>query len=205
MESLICTVVVREPSPSEVIRFQGDVIGVDYGAFYCARHGYPMKLAIGDFDSIDRANLPLIESFADEEVVLPEMKDVSDFEAALERLEGYEKIYVYGGLGGRLDHQFAMMKHLQRDSRLVFLNENNKIYVLKKGEHTLDKNGFKYLSLFAMSASLLSIEGVKYPLSNKVLDTEDTYTLSNEILSDSCTLNLMSGQLLIIQSNDKKS
>lgn len=199
MEHLVCTVVLRDAS---VHNFVGDIIGVDYGALVCAQHKKPMTLAIGDFDSISKEDLPLIEKSSDKVIQLPAKKDVSDFEAALEHCDQYETIIVLGALGGRFDHQYSLMSHLKRDKRLVFLDEFNKIYTLESGQHIIKKEGYRYLSLFALTKSLVSIDGVKYPLNNQTLDITDTFTLSNEIKDEKAIISIESGHLLIIQSND---
>ncbi len=199
MEHLVCTVVLRA---TPVHNFVGDIIGVDHGAFVYAQNNVPMRLAIGDFDSILKEDLPLIMKFSDKVIQLPAEKDISDFEAALKYLDQYETVFVLGALGGRYDHQYSLMSHLKRDNRLVFLDEFNKIYTLSRGNHIIKKEGFRYLSLFALTKSLVSIEGVKYPLKMKDLDIIDTFTLSNEILEQEAQLQIESGHLLIIQSND---
>lgn len=202
MANVVCTVVLGYLEPNEEIAFAGDVVGVDFGAYLCALRGQGMMLAIGDFDSIEEMDFGLIEAMSKEVVILEAQKDVSDFEAALERLEGYEKIIVYGGLGGRLDHQYSNMMKLNSDKRLVFINRGNKIFSLDKGTHLIDKETYTYVSVFALEPSMVSLKGFKYNLSFEVLDRDDTYTLSNEVEKQIGEITVHHGKLCVILSND---
>ena len=206
MESLTCTVVLRQMDEDQEIASYGDLIGVDAGALFLAMRGYEMRLAIGDFDSISERDIPLIKMNTKEFIKLNTDKNISDFEAALQHLSEYEKIIVYGGLEGRQDHQYALLERLKMDKRLRLVNETNLVYVLDEGIHRIKKESYKYLSLFALEPSLISIEGTKYPLHLKVLEQDvPSYTLSNEILKEEAILSIRSGKLIIIQSSDKKS
>lgn len=206
MEPLICTIVLRDINENQEIIRRGDLVGVDAGALYLALRGYEMSLAIGDFDSIQPRDLGLVEMSSKKTVKLDSDKDESDFEAALGYLNDYDEIYIYGGFGGRQDHQFALVKRVKMDGRLRLVSDYNLVYRLETGIHTIKKESYQYLSLFALEPTLVSLEGTKYPLSYHVIEEDEpSYTLSNEILEDEAKLSIMTGRVLVIQSSDKKS
>ena len=86
-----------------------DIIGVDHGAYICALQGVEMKAAIGDFDSVSKTQVIQIQQMAERMEQLPSHKDETDTEEAVlyALAHGYDDIWVYGALGGRLDHELA--------------------------------------------------------------------------------------------------
>ena len=184
-------------------KFDCDVIGVDYGALVLAKQNVQMVCAIGDFDSVDGTDE--IANYAKEVISLPRMKNETDCEAAiLWALDKYDCMDIYGGLGGRLDHEFANMALLmQRKYPITFYNETNKIYRLDSGKHILNKEGYEYISFFPLKESVISLSGVKYSLSNVLVNVQDIYMVSNEILNDKMIIEL-EGEVLVFQSNDTK-
>lgn len=198
---LLATIVLSMANEDEII-YQGDVIGVDYGSVKVINDHQKLDLAIGDFDTITKKELKRIKEKSEKVIQLNPIKDESDFELALEYCEHYDKIHIYGGLGGRLDHEMVNLRHLMADSRLVMHNTKNKIYTVLPGTYSIEPNNFKYLSLFAITKSSLTLTGVAYPLNERTLNTDEHYTLSNEITDDYAHLTLHHGRLLVIQSND---
>ncbi len=180
-----------------------DLIGVDAGAGYLARNGKKMRLAIGDFDSDNE--LELIFKHAQETIVLNRRKDDTDLEAAVNWAKfRYEKMIVLGALGGRLDHEYAALSLLTiRDLPIVFYNYQNKIYRLNQGEYTIKKDGYRFLSFFPLSEGIITITGVDYPLSQRKVNPNDLYLISNEILEKEAKVSI-EGSFLVIQSNDQK-
>jgi len=181
------------------------VIGVDRGALYAAKRGIHMELAIGDFDSVNEEEKTFLMEYADQVITLPKIKDDTDTEAALRYLEGkYDFLHVYGGLGGRLDHEFANLYLLLRQSNdMALYNPTNKIYVLKKGTHDIKKEGYQYISFFALCDTVVTMRGSKYEVTDASLKPYDIYGVSNEIVEDSMTIT-SDQALLVFQSNDTK-
>lgn len=202
MGNLEATIVLSHLSLSQKINLQGDIIGVDFGAYYCAHHGIAMKYAIGDFDSVDEFQMSEIKSYADQVIQLSPDKDDSDFEAALKYCQDYKKMVIYGGLGGRLDHQYVNFHYIKQDPRLVFMDEYHRISTYEAGRYEIEKAGFTYLSMFAIEPSMVSASQVKYQLSYRVLDPNEMYTLSNEIIEDKALIEIHTGKVLIIQSRE---
>lgn len=180
----------------------GDLIGVDHGAKLLAQQGIQMRLSIGDFDSVDKEDLEVIKKHSNEMIVLQKEKDESDFEAALNRTHGYDKVFVYGGLGGRFDHQYVNIQLLKNDNRLVFLDEQNQIEVKREGTYPIIRNKFQYVSFFSLNEAVISLIGFKYALDQYPLKHDDLFALSNELLYEKAKLIVHSGKVLMIQSKD---
>ena len=180
-------------------------IGVDKGALTLARNGKRMLLAIGDFDSVEESDLAYIKEYSDMLLQLNPIKDDTDSEAAVMYAieKGYQKIHLYGGLGGRLDHAMINLRLVSRFPETVYLHDqNNFIYSLAEGVHSIDKRDYTYISFFTEDEATISLEGFKYPLDKQQLTNKDTYTTSNEILEDRGIVTVHAGKVTVIQSKD---
>ena len=180
-------------------------IGVDKGALTLARNGKRMLLAIGDFDSVEESDLAYIKEYSDTLIQLNPIKDDTDSEAAVIYAiqKGYQKIHLYGGLGGRLDHAMINLRLVSRFPETVYLHDqNNFIYSLAEGVHSIEKCDYTYISFFTEDEATISLEGFKYPLDKQQLTNKDTYTTSNEILEDSGIVTVHAGKVTVIQSKD---
>ena len=180
-------------------------IGVDKGALTLARNGKRMLLAIGDFDSVEESDLAYIKEYSDTLLQLNPIKDDTDSEAAVMYAieKGYQKIHLYGGLGGRLDHAMINLRLVSHFPETVYLHDqNNFIYSLAEGVHSIDKREYTYISFFTEDKATISLEGLKYPLDKQQLTNKDTYTTSNEILEDRGIVTVHAGKVTVIQSKD---
>lgn len=177
-------------------------IGVDRGAVLLQQRGIAMEYAIGDFDSITQQELALLEASTKIQQ-LPVRKNESDSEFAIKfASERYDEVFITGVIGGRVDH-FLALYHMLAFGNYTFtiLDEQNCLYRLQQGTHTIRKSK-QYISLFACQPTVLSIQGVEYPLHEVTLDVFDVYTLSNEIVETEAVLEIISGAVVVTQSDD---
>lgn len=195
-------------SERDTIPSDGDLIGVDYGAFYLASKGFRMEYAIGDFDSVTEEELKLIKKSCNYFVELPENKDETDSEYAINIAfsNDYEEVIMLGVLGGRADHFYANLMLLLRyyKKKVAIMNYYNYIQLLGRGNYLIPKQNYKYLSVFAMEPSSINLTGVKYPLEHYVLNSDSTIGTSNEISESEAQLTVNFGHVLVIQANDRK-
>lgn len=178
-------------------------IGVDGGALYLMDHDIPMQYAIGDFDSISKESYERLKAMT-KIMALPVRKNESDSEYAIRfALQHYDEVLITGVSGGRLDH-FMAIYNLLAYSELEFtiFDEQNIIFKKQVGVHTLH-NEKKYISLFALEPSIITISDVKYPLVKRTLLSSDIYTLSNEAIDKEAILNIEKGKLMVIFSDDR--
>lgn len=182
-----------------------DYYGVDHGAICCMHQQIKMKKAIGDFDSITFDELEELKKNT-KVIQLPTHKDETDSEAAIliAMEDGYDEIILFGGLGGRIDHEMVNLHlMLYRDYPLTLMDENNTVKVLSKGTYEVEKT-HRYLSFLPLEESCITEEGVAYPLDKRKLSLQDIYTTSNEIVNEKARIIIHYGKVLMMQCNDVK-
>lgn len=176
------------------------VIGVDIGAFLLAKHKIRFDLAIGDFDSVNEKQYQTIQEYCAEIKTFQKKKNFTDTYLALQEAlkMDYDEIVIYGGTGGRLDHEFANM-NLLKLGKISIVSDNVMMYMLDPGRYEIE-NKYKYISFFAIEDVIdLNLKGFKYELSNVNLTTEDPLCISNELEG---TLHFEKGLLLVIHQNE---
>ena len=176
------------------------VIAVDGGYSHLSKMGITPNLAIGDFDS-----LGFVPDSVEAKVYPPE-KDFSDLELALNwsHKEGYENIYVYGALGGRLDHNMCVLqqivKYTNKGVRVMAIGEDQAVCAVASGgliEFSADSSGV--ISVFSATnqSANVSIRGLKYEIQDYTLLNTEPLGLSNEFLGTKSQISVENGDLLI--------
>lgn len=178
------------------------IICADNGYKYALKYGFKPDCVLGDFDSLGYK--PNLEGV----LVYPIEKDDTDLmiavKAALEM--GYEKISIYGALGGRLDHMLgniqALCYVLEHGGQAEIVSEKELVTMVCAGKYEIDYRKDFSLSLISYSEKVggLSIRGVKYPLENAEISSGFPLGLSNKITAEKAEITFESGELLIIQS-----
>ena len=189
------------------------IISVDAAITKLEKINVIPDVMVGDFDTLaDDEMLKKYAKFQVEIVRHDPIKDFSDSELAVDRAigEGIRKIAVFGALGKRFDHAFANILILQKYKKLgvdiTIYDKYNKIYV-KSNHFTLEKEKLwgKYISFFSLEGKnfMEKLEGVKYPIENRIIDNIATPSLyiSNEIKDDKLEAEF-SGDLLVVESRD---
>ena len=182
-----------------------DYIGADKGALFLARKKIRMVFAIGDFDSVSDNERGWIELYSDEVIALNTVKNNSDSEAAVDEAirRGYRMIYIVGATGGRLDHEIVNIRLCWKyPDRVILFDDKNFTRALGEGAHRINKNGYRYLSIFAENECELSVNGFKYELDHRVITEKDLYGLSNEIVGETGEIYVHRGNVLTVQTND---
>ena len=114
------------------------VIAADGGQMHLRKFGLDSDVLLGDFDSINDAELKKIKSHNKPELItFPKEKDYTDLElainAAIER--GATDIVLLGVTGTRLDHTTAnihlMYKIVEHNIKGYIEDEHNRIYLVK--------------------------------------------------------------------------
>lgn len=186
------------------------IIGVDGGALALVNQGIIPDVAIGDFDSIENSDFQMIQQVCSTVVKLPCEKNETDTEVAIEYAisKGVTDIYIYGAVGGRIDHTLANIRLLvhfsQSPANIYITDESNSLRLLSKGEYTFSKMPYQYVSFFAIETNVtgLTLQGLKYPLTKYELTQGDIRCISNEVLADEFQVSFDSGYLLMINSQD---
>ncbi len=188
-------------------------IGVDKGALTLLSHGIQPKHAFGDFDSVTAAELAIIEeNVGDLHRFQPE-KDETDMELAiLWALEqSPQKIRLFAATGGRLDHFFANIQLLINPvlngnaTPIEIIDQTNLVFLKAPGSYEINKDPLmKYISFIPITAEVrsLSLQGFKYPLTNRHIPLGSTLCISNELINDYGNFSFSTGILMVVRSND---
>lgn len=187
--------------------------GVDRGVQAIIRSGIQPHVAIGDFDSVTeeqweeiKRQVPAIHRYRPE-------KDETDMELALHCAVGREpeKIVIFGGTGGRIDHflanTFMMAVYKQKYPHIVFelRDTHNTVSVFLPGSHSLEREeGKKFVSFipFFSDVSGLTLTGFKYPLKDHTVPLGSSLCISNELVGQTGHFSFQKGILMMIRSMD---
>mgnify|MGYP002620794110 CR=1 FL=1 len=141
----------------------------------------------------------------------PVWKDLTDAEMAFEYAlsQGVQEILMLGVTGTRLDHTLANLHLLaaaeQHGVQAVIIDPHNEIRLATSRQPlTIVPSGYRYVSLLPLTWQVtgITLAGFLYPLEDAVLTLGMTRGISNELIADRGTIELKSGQLLVIQSRD---
>lgn len=185
------------------------IIGADKGNECLVKYDIIPQLSLGDFDSIDKDILKVINSKNIEVLKFPPEKDYTDTEIAImEALKrGADKIYLLGGTGTRVDHTLGniglILTTREKGAQLIIVDDNNIVYLAEK-EMTLYGEYGDNISFHALSDTVknFKIEGAKYNLDGYDMHLLDPRAICNEFVDTPIKINFESGNLLIMHSND---
>jgi thiamine pyrophosphokinase len=188
-------------------------VGVDRGVFTLINMNITPQIAFGDFDSVTKQELMIIEENVENMKIYKPEKNETDMELALNWAieQRPDLIRVFGASGGRLDHFLAnvqlLVKPLMEDNNVkIFLIDKQNIISLKgPGSYKIKmRSDKKYISFVPLTLSVkgLTLKGFKYPLKNRHISIGSTLCISNELVSDNGTFSFSEGILLVIRSND---
>lgn len=180
------------------------VFCADGGVHNAAYAGLKADVLIGDWDSGGKAvsDLPCI--------TLPVEKDLTDLQAAagLALEEGCTSLILCGCTGGkRLDHTASNLVLLEwiasKGGQGMIVDPDNEVRLLDRGHYTVENcPPLRYFSLIPLDKQVngVTLQGVKYPLYEAVLNRGDTFSVSNEPIAPKVEITITEGRLLLIRS-----
>lgn len=181
------------------------VICTDGGYDIALQHGIKPDLLLGDFDSI---NAPLPGDV--KTLKFNPEKDFTDLDLALKYASELPNniVEIWGGIGGRFDHTIANVQlissYCNNFKKLTVMDGKNKYFCINSAAETevnIQAEQDTYLSLFSLSETVVvSASGVKYPLNKHTLKRIFPLGVSNEFTSETATLRIEKGTLLIVLS-----
>ncbi|MGF3102517.1 thiamine diphosphokinase [Rossellomorea sp. DUT-2] len=188
-------------------------IGVDRGVYTLLEQSIEPWVAFGDFDSVTDEEWDLIQEKVQEVNRYKPEKNETDLELALNWAidQNPDKINIFGATGGRLDHfmgnlQLLMTpKLLDKDIVVEIIDVQNRLYLAKSGEHSVEKSPeLQYISFVPITQSVegITLSGFKYPLKNRNISRGSTLCISNELIQSSGTFSFSNGILMVIRSSD---
>jgi len=192
---------------------QGIFIGADRGALHLLEKGIVPIEAVGDFDSVSKAEYESIKKSVEIVEQFRAEKDETDTELAVHRALTYEpeQIILTGVTGGRLDHTESVLHLLYRlqidypNTLFSVRNQLNELSMLLPDTHIIDRDDrFPYISFFPFGGTIkgLTLTGFKYETVDATLETGTTRFTSNELVTCSCTISFIEGICLMVRSSD---
>jgi len=200
----------------DVYREKADVwVGVDRGVLALLQQDIIPHLSLGDFDSVTKDELQMMQAQLPEVSLFPSEKDETDLEIALNWAIGQKpkNIYILGATGGRIDHFLGNIQLLQQETVLHCLDEVNIYIIDEKNSITVKRPGTydiqydskkKYFSLLSVTKEVtgITLTGFKYPLHQARLTRGSTLCISNELISEYGNVSFEKGIIMMVRSND---
>lgn len=181
------------------------IICCDGGARNFQYLGVKPDVVIGDMDSIDPIQLENYSAQGIKIIKYSVNKDFTDTELALDYALKFnpEEIFIWGALGGRLDHTlanvFLLFKGEEKGINTYLVDEYGEAFVLDKKAVFNNEKG-KTVSLLALSPKVtgINLSGFLYPMEKGTLKMGETRGVSNIVNEDRATISVRSGKLLVI-------
>lgn len=173
------------------------IIAVDKGIDKAGQFSKGVDLWVGDFDS--SRHLAVSPELYGEKIPYPEDKDEIDTELAISMATGYgiEEILILGGIGGRLDHQTALLFLPFQYPHMQFIHSNGEqtlTFLQEKTSYQIPTQQGGLVSVIALTKlSGLTLEKVKWPLADFTLRLGRGLTYSNRALGDEVCVSLQKG------------
>ena len=183
------------------------ILAVDSGLHAVHALGLRASAAIGDMDSVERAELDAARDYGALIVRLARDKDETDTHVALALALDWpnSRIVVATGGGGRLDHELGVLGALfdpRLAGREVELWRGDSVAYALVGEaaRTVHTRPGDILGLAAMhgAAGGISTEGLRWALADARLAPHETRGASNEALGTRVVVRLREGRLLVV-------
>jgi thiamine pyrophosphokinase len=181
------------------------IICADGGTRHALALNLQPNLVIGDMDSLKEGQWQKLKNAGIPIELYPHDKNATDLELAIMRAIEREpqEILVIGALGGRLDHtlgNLALLSDIQLSAiNTRFDNGLEEIFFCREQVEVHGRSG-DILSLIPWGGPVQAIQtqGLRWSLNRETLYPEKTRGISNEMLSDTASVSIGSGLLLIV-------
>ena len=179
-----------------------EIIAVDSGVEHLFKLSLDPNTLIGDLDSISENSLDKVKKNGVDIIAFNSNKDQTDFELALNYLEGVDKsiIYIIGGESGEIDHLLSIFLLIPSKSffeNIIWVYGDKKIIFRKKLKLNVKKMS-KFSIIPLSDLSNLSIDGAEWNLENKNIQFGETTTLRNVANKDEINVNCDTGVFAFI-------
>lgn len=188
-------------------------VGIDRGSLYLIERDWPLDLAVGDFDSLSKAEYAQVLKEAKKLHTAQSEKDDTDTQLALALTFNTfpeAKVTIIGATGGRIDHFLANLwlpleprfQPYLEDIRIK--DHQNTIDYYGPGTHVVYQElGMRYLAYVCLTpVEKLTLKESKYTLVDENVGQPTSFA-SNEFVKESACFSFDSGIVAVIQSKDK--
>ncbi|MCG0571781.1 thiamine diphosphokinase [Lactiplantibacillus plantarum] len=197
--------------PADLTTIPGPWVGADRGALRLVKRGIQPVMVVGDFDSIDAAELQTVKDALVGAVVVKPDQDHTDTQLAIksifEQLQP-DEVHLYGATGGRLDHLLANMWLVldpvfrQWAPQIKLIDKQNSVRFFLPGDYQITKEADKrYLAFVPLMPMYLTLPDEKYQL-DAAYNAYPISWASNEFSGNTGHFSFDAGVLAVIQSRD---
>ena len=179
-----------------------EIIAVDSGVEHLFKLSLDPNTLIGDLDSISEKSLDKVKKNEVDIIAFNNNKDQTDFELALNYLEGVDEsiIYIIGGESGEIDHLISIFLLIPSKSffeNIIWLYGDKRIIFRQKIELNIKKlTKFSIIPLSDLTN--LSIDGAEWNLDNKDIQFGETLTLRNSTNEEQLNIRCDKGVFALI-------
>ena len=191
----------------ELVDISEFIVAVDKGMDICLEAGVNPHLFCGDGDSLSPISAEYLASHSDiEQVVYDPHKDDTDLSLALDEVakRGYTNTLVTSLLGGRIDHQLAVIGVLKSQDTLdIWWVEDDMIARLLSSDMTsiiqlTEECVHKTLSCIALDDETSVTEvGTRWEADRLILDALSDKGVSNVVETNDAYVKIHSGKALV--------
>lgn len=170
---------LTEQDLSDARRFGPDLVAADGGADAALALGHTPRMVVGDLDSISQDAL---DQMPDDDVHYIAEQESTDFDKALRSIRA-PVVLAVGFLGGRVDHQLAVLNALTRhhDRACILVGATELIFAIPQ-DFEMDMNAGDPVSLFPMNRVSGRSTGLEWPIDGLVLAPDGRVGTSNRAL-----------------------
>ncbi|AYE60221.1 thiamine diphosphokinase [Lactiplantibacillus plantarum] len=197
--------------PADLTTIPGPWVGADCGALRLVKRGIQPVMVVGDFDSIDAAELQTVKDALVGAIVVKPDQDHTDTQLAIksifEQLQP-DAVHLYGATGGRLDHLLANMWLVldpvfrQWAPQIKLIDKQNSVQFFLPGDYQITKEADKrYLAFVPLMPMHLTLPDEKYQL-DAAYNAYPISWASNEFSGNTGHFSFDAGVLAVIQSRD---
>jgi thiamine pyrophosphokinase len=178
------------------------LLAADGGANHLARIGLRPTAVVGDLDSIR----PATRAWLGEEIMVDRPdQDRTDLDKALEYAFddlGVRSLRVLAALGGRTDHDLGnlgLLARLAMGERLIFEAIDQTVLAVA-GETSLAAIPGETWSFWTFDPSIqVTVEGVRWPVTDAALDATSRPSISNEAISNQVCVLAEGGSVIVMR------
>ena len=195
-----------------LIRPDDFILCADGGARHAMDLGLTPDYVVGDFDSLDSADLVRLSRDGAELDAYPRDKDYTDLELALrvaQRLRP-EEVILLGALGGRLDQTLANIFLLAHpdyaDLRVTLVSGPERAWVMRDEIVVRGRPG-DLLSVIPLTPDVTGLtyhHGLRWRLTDAVMPFGSSRGVSNELVAEEARLSLKTGVALVIHRESNR-
>jgi len=194
--------------PDEEIKRRSDtVICADRGLRFCHKAGMKADIAVGDFDSVTEEELERARTEGTRMFEYPSEKEETDLDLALKlafRL-GSRRCFLYGALGGRIDHGLAnillMRRYASMGMQITMIGKMNTIEMMTHDFpcHISGREGCT-ISIIPLSDTVIGIKtnGMKFELHGEDLSCGSSRGVSNQVMYKLAQVSCDSGEAAVV-------